>query len=172
VKAADQQVLDEARAHRGRHHEQAVGLPVIGGELGEELVVGDARRCRQPRRLPDAAADAFPLALGLLAAAAAQESEPPAPWKRLDGRDAGAVETCSRDGIAEVTTCDLVRCEESRMVFAIRGGDVAAFEVRRTRVRIGRTEQTIRLAAPKGDEQAIALSRRPRLLAALMSGAP
>ncbi len=41
---ADRQGLDEGRPHLRRDDEQSVGLAVIGGELGQELVVGDAGR--------------------------------------------------------------------------------------------------------------------------------
>jgi hypothetical protein len=39
MKAPDRQHLDEGRPHGGRDHEQAVRLVLVGGELGQELVV-------------------------------------------------------------------------------------------------------------------------------------
>ena len=48
VEPPDRQVLDKGRAHPRRDDEQAVGLALVGGHLGEELVVGDARGRGQP----------------------------------------------------------------------------------------------------------------------------
>ena len=42
VEFADRKIGHEGLAHIGRHHELAVGLAMVGGELGEEFVVGDA----------------------------------------------------------------------------------------------------------------------------------
>jgi len=42
VKLPDGQRLDNGRPHFRRNDEQPVRLAVIGGEFGEELVVGDA----------------------------------------------------------------------------------------------------------------------------------
>ena len=47
VKPLHRQRFDKARSHRGRDDEETVGLAMVGGELGEELVVGDAGRRRQ-----------------------------------------------------------------------------------------------------------------------------
>ena len=44
VEFADRQRLDEGRPHPRRDDEQPVRLAVVGGELGEELVVGHAGR--------------------------------------------------------------------------------------------------------------------------------
>ena len=48
VEPLHRQRFDEARSHRGRDDELTVGLAMVGGELGEELVVGHAGRGRQP----------------------------------------------------------------------------------------------------------------------------
>lgn len=113
-------------------------------------------------------------ALGLLASgianAVAQEPEPPAPWRHLDGRNAGAVGTCSLDEPTNVTTCYLVRCEAGGLVFVIQASDLADFGVRRMYFEIGRFRQTFPLPPAKLDEQAIDLSKHARLLTALNSG--
>ena len=49
VELPDRQALDEGRAHLRRDDEQAVGLALVGRHLGQELVVGDARRRGQAR---------------------------------------------------------------------------------------------------------------------------
>ena len=41
MKAADRQASDKVRALSGANDAQAIGLVLIAGELGEELVVGD-----------------------------------------------------------------------------------------------------------------------------------
>ena len=57
VKLRDRQRCDEVRAHLGRDDKLAVRLAVAGRELGEELVVGDARRGREAGLLEDARAN-------------------------------------------------------------------------------------------------------------------
>ena len=42
VKLPDRQRLDEGRPHFRRDHEKPVRLAMVGGEFGEELVVGHA----------------------------------------------------------------------------------------------------------------------------------
>ena len=42
VKLPHGQRLDEGRPHLRRDHEKSVRLAVVGGEFGEELVVGNA----------------------------------------------------------------------------------------------------------------------------------
>src|SRR5205085_11981116 len=42
VKLPDRQRFDEGRAHFRRDHEKPVRLAMVGGEFGEELVVGHA----------------------------------------------------------------------------------------------------------------------------------
>ena len=53
----DVQSLDEAFALTGRNHGQPIRLPVVGRELRQELVIGDAGRSREPRDGMDPAAD-------------------------------------------------------------------------------------------------------------------
>ena len=55
MELAERQGLDEARPHCWGDHEQAVGLALVGGHLGEELVVGHAGRGGQASLLPDRA---------------------------------------------------------------------------------------------------------------------
>ena len=59
VEPGDRQGCDEVPAHVGSDDELAVRLALTGRELGEELVVGDARRGCQTRLLEDAARE-FP----------------------------------------------------------------------------------------------------------------
>ena len=49
--------LDEGGAAAGRDHEQPVRLAVVGGELGEELVIGHPGRGGQPRPFANAGPD-------------------------------------------------------------------------------------------------------------------
>jgi hypothetical protein len=47
MKPLHRERLDKARPHRGRDDEETIGLAIVGGELGEELVIRDARgRCQ------------------------------------------------------------------------------------------------------------------------------
>src|SRR5215472_13901082 len=48
VKLPDRQGLNERRAHFGCDDKQPVRLAVVGSELGEELVIGDSGRRREP----------------------------------------------------------------------------------------------------------------------------
>ena len=57
VEFPDRQALDEARPHRGRDDELSVRFAMVGGEFGEELVVGNARRCREAGFTQDARPD-------------------------------------------------------------------------------------------------------------------
>src|ERR1700738_289894 len=57
VKFGDRQGCDEVCAHFGGDDELAVRLALAGRKLGEELVVGDARRGSQVRVLEDARAN-------------------------------------------------------------------------------------------------------------------
>ncbi|OLP52698.1 hypothetical protein BJF92_14935 [Rhizobium rhizosphaerae] len=106
--------------------------------------------------------------------AGAQATEPaedgaPAPWKHLDGRNAGAVGTCSPDDDEDVTDCYLVRCEKGDLVFVMQAANLAEFGVRKITFEIGRYKQTIKLPAVKNEEQAISLAKEQKLLAALTS---
>ena len=53
MEAADLQALHEGRAPVRRDHKEPVGLALVGGELGEELVVGHARRGGEAGLLAD-----------------------------------------------------------------------------------------------------------------------
>jgi hypothetical protein len=44
VELLDRQSFDEGRPHLRCNDEEAIGLTMIRGELGEEFVVGDTRR--------------------------------------------------------------------------------------------------------------------------------
>jgi hypothetical protein len=57
VEFPDGEALNEARPHRGRDDELSVRFAVVGGEFGEELVVGNARRCREAGFIQDARPD-------------------------------------------------------------------------------------------------------------------
>ena len=46
MKPLHRERLDKTWSHRGRDHEETIGLVMVGGQLGEELVVRNARgRC-------------------------------------------------------------------------------------------------------------------------------
>jgi hypothetical protein len=47
MKLVDRQRFDEDRTHRRIDNKKPIGLAIVRRELGEELVVGDARRCGQ-----------------------------------------------------------------------------------------------------------------------------
>src|SRR5689334_13393958 len=53
VKAPDLQLLDKGRARTGRDDALSIGLVLVRGELGEELVVGNAGRGGQSGSLED-----------------------------------------------------------------------------------------------------------------------
>jgi len=47
MKSLDRERLNKSRPHRWRDDEETVGLAMVGGKLGKELVVGDTRgRCQ------------------------------------------------------------------------------------------------------------------------------
>src|SRR5260370_24212316 len=54
VKLADWQRFDEGGAHRRRYDKLPIGFAMIGRELGEKLVVGNASGCGKSRLLEDA----------------------------------------------------------------------------------------------------------------------
>ena len=45
---SNRQVFDERRTRPGRDDEHAIGFALVGRQLGQEFVVGDARGCREP----------------------------------------------------------------------------------------------------------------------------
>ena len=55
----DRQRRDEVRSHLGRDDELAIGLALVGRELGEELVVGDAGGRGETRLLENARTNLF-----------------------------------------------------------------------------------------------------------------
>ena len=57
VEARDRQRRDELRPLFRRDHAQAVGLALVGRELGDELAIADAGRRGEPGLLVDPAAD-------------------------------------------------------------------------------------------------------------------
>jgi hypothetical protein len=57
MELADRQRLDERSAHLWRHDELAVGFAMVGGQLGEKLVVRNAGRRGQAGLVEDAGAD-------------------------------------------------------------------------------------------------------------------
>ena len=59
MKLPDRQGLDEFRPRCRRDDEEPVGLAMIRGQLGEKLVVGDARRCGEFGFRADPCADLF-----------------------------------------------------------------------------------------------------------------
>ena len=59
VEARDRQRSDEARAFFRRDDAQAVGLAVVGGELGDELAIGNAGRGGELAFLANPAANVF-----------------------------------------------------------------------------------------------------------------
>ena len=57
VELGDRQILDEGRSLLGRDHGLAVGLAMVGRQLGQKLVVGDAGGGGEAGALEDAGAD-------------------------------------------------------------------------------------------------------------------
>ncbi|OWW03242.1 hypothetical protein ATY81_19185 [Rhizobium sp. R72] len=104
--------------------------------------------------------------------ALAQEVEPPAPWVKLTGSHAGAVGTCSAVDATDNEACYMVRCDaKSGLVFEIGDATVGDMGLRSARFEIGRYKETIRLDGNSPDRRTTVLSKHPKLLAALTSGA-
>lgn len=104
--------------------------------------------------------------------ALAQEVEPPAPWVKLTGSHAGAVGTCSIDEPTDNEACYTVRCNaKNGLIFEIGDATVGEMGLRSARFEIGRYKETIRLDGNSPDRRTIVLSKHPKLLAALTSGA-
>lgn len=104
--------------------------------------------------------------------ALAQEVEPPAPWVKLTGSHAGAVGTCSLVDATDNEACYMVRCDaKNGLIFEIGDATVGDMGLRSARFEIGRYKETIRLDGNSPDRRTIALSKHPKLLAALTSGA-
>jgi len=99
------------------------------------------------------------------------ETEPPAPWRHLDGRNTGTVGTCSPDDTGDITICYLVRCDKGELVFVMQEADIAEFGISKMTFEIGRYKRTIKMPPVRNDEHAISLAKEPKLLAALTSGA-
>ena len=57
MKLSDRQRRDEGRTHFGGDHKLPIRLAIAGRQLGEELVIGHARRRGQARLFEDARAD-------------------------------------------------------------------------------------------------------------------
>ncbi|EJJ27839.1 hypothetical protein PMI11_03867 [Rhizobium sp. CF142] len=101
-----------------------------------------------------------------------QEVEPPAPWVKLAGSHAGAVGTCSLVDATDNEACYMVRCDaKNGLIFEIGDATVGDMGLRSARFEIGRYKETIRLDGNSPDRRTIALSKHPKLLAALTSGA-
>ena len=111
---------------------------------------------------------------GCLAAspALAQEVEPPAPWVKLTGSHAGAVGTCSMIDASDIEACYMVRCDaKNGLIFEIGDATIGEMGLRSARFEIGRYKETIRLDGNSPDRRTTVLSKHPKLLAALTSGA-
>jgi hypothetical protein len=93
MKLSDRQGLDEHRAHFRGDDEQPIRLAVVGGELGEELVVGDSGRRCQPGFGADFSPDFF-RALRRPPAPRSPSKPSPARWP---GEDAVRVNRVSDD---------------------------------------------------------------------------
>lgn len=105
---------------------------------------------------------------------AAQEKEPPSPWKHLKGALAGAVGTCPPvDGEADAGLCYLVRCDPSRgLVFVIQDASLEDFGVESVRLSAGKFDQTFTLTRRAKNLGEIALATEQPLLQALKSEHP
>ncbi|RUM23322.1 hypothetical protein EFQ99_21995 [Rhizobium vallis] len=104
--------------------------------------------------------------------ALAQEVEPPAPWVKLTGSHAGAVGTCSMIDASDIEACYMVRCDaKNGLIFEIGDATIGENGPRLARFEIGRYRETIRLDGNSPDRRTIVLSKHPKLLAALTSGA-
>ncbi|RSB81276.1 hypothetical protein EFD55_08350 [Rhizobium pisi] len=101
-----------------------------------------------------------------------QEVEPPAPWVKLTGSHTGAVGTCSMVDASDIEACYMVRCDaKSGLIFEIGEATVGERGLRSARFEIGKYKETIRLDGNSPDRRTIVLSKHPKLLAALTSGA-
>jgi len=101
-----------------------------------------------------------------------QEVEPPAPWVKLTGSHAGAVGTCSMVDATDNEACYMVRCDaKNGLIFEIGDATVGEMGLRSARFEIGRYKETIRLDGNRPDRRTTVLSKHPKLLAALTSGA-
>ncbi len=101
-----------------------------------------------------------------------QEVEPPAPWVKLTSSHAGAVGTCSVVDATDNEACYMVRCDaKNGLIFEIGDATVGEMGLRSARFEIGRYKETIRLDGNSSDRRTIVLSKHPKLLAALTSGA-
>ncbi|MBB4237915.1 hypothetical protein [Rhizobium esperanzae] len=101
-----------------------------------------------------------------------QETEPPAPWVKLTGSHAGAVGTCFMADASDIEACYMVRCDaKNGLIFEIGDATIGENGLRLARFEIGRYKETIRLDGNSPDRRTIVLSRHPKLLAALTSGA-
>jgi len=102
----------------------------------------------------------------------AQEVEPPAPWVQLTGSHAGAVGTCSIDEATDNEACYMVRCDpKNGLIFEIFDTTIGEMGLRSAGFEIGRYKETIRLAGNRPDRRTTVLSKHPKFLAALTSGA-
>ena len=101
-----------------------------------------------------------------------QEVEPPAPWVKLTGSHAGAVGTCSMVDATDIEACYMVRCDaKNGLIFEIGDATVGEMGLRSARFEIGSYKETIRLDGNSPDRRTTVLTKHPKLLAALTSGA-
>ncbi|MBB3657649.1 hypothetical protein FHX15_002891 [Rhizobium sp. BK650] len=73
---------------------------------------------------------------------------------------------------SDIEACYMVRCDaKNGLIFEIGDATVGEYDLRLARFEIGRYKETIRLDGNRPDRRTIVLSRHPKLLAALTSGA-
>ncbi|AHG48735.1 hypothetical protein RLEG12_07320 (plasmid) [Rhizobium leguminosarum bv. trifolii CB782] len=73
---------------------------------------------------------------------------------------------------SDIEACYMVRCDaRTGLIFEIGDATVGESGLRLARFEIGRYKETIRLDGNSPDRRTIVLSRHPKLLAALTSGA-
>ena len=117
------------------------------------------------RRLPMVVA----LAVLLCGAAQAQEQSDPAPWRPLDGRDAGAVGSCHRLDDDETVACMIVRCDRARGLELVyrHGGLMGEPHPTRYNLQIDRYRTTVEFSPLSREEIALPLAGREPLVNAM-----
>ncbi|WP_337267469.1 hypothetical protein [Oryzifoliimicrobium ureilyticus] len=107
----------------------------------------------------------------MMSPAGAQETEEPAPWIRLSGKNAGAVGSCSVDQATDNKACYMVRCDaKNGLVFEIEDDMIEEMGLQTARFEIGKYTETIKLDKRSPSRRTIVLSKHPKFLAALTSG--
>jgi len=91
---------------------------------------------------------------------------------KLSGSHAGEVGTCSTDEPTDNEACYMVRCDIKKgLVFEISDATLGDFGLRSARFEIGKYRETIRLDGKSSNQRSTSLSKHPKLLGALTSGA-